>query len=88
MGEQTFPTWGKPVQQMQEIGVLVVAQVARVAHRPQQAYTACCLAGSVAVELQLQFFFITKKNKTGQPRYLLTCDGVRGFFFCCRLTLL
>ena len=31
MGEQTFPTWGKPVQQMQETGVLVVAQVARVA---------------------------------------------------------
>jgi hypothetical protein len=31
MGEQTFPTWGKPVQQMQELGVLVVAQVARVA---------------------------------------------------------
>ena len=31
MGEQTFPAWGKPVQQMQEIGVLVVAQVARVA---------------------------------------------------------
>jgi len=28
MGEQTFPTWGKPVQQMQETGILVVAQVA------------------------------------------------------------
>ena len=31
MGEQTFPTWGKPVQQMQELGVLVTVGVAQVA---------------------------------------------------------
>ena len=78
MGEQTFPTWGKPVQQMQETGVLVVAQVARVAHRPQQAYTACCLAGSVAVELQV--FFITKKTKQDRPGTYLLVMGSAGFF--------
>ena len=31
MGEQTFPAWGKPVQQMQEPGVLVTVDVAQVA---------------------------------------------------------
>jgi hypothetical protein len=27
----------------------------------------------------------TKKTEPGFVGYLLTCDGVRGFFFCCRL---